>query len=158
MEEIKTKKMNRKIFLLFGFILLVACSPKLKYEEKIDFAPEGWHKDSLAIFDVSIVDTSNVLTIGLTLQHGKKYAYSNVWLFISVEDEAGVAVRDTLEFFVARPNGKWLGKNKDGGYEVSAIYKKGVRMKHIGDYRFSIAHGMRDELLKNIDSFEFWVQ
>lgn len=158
MEEVKTKKMNRKIFLLFGFILLMACSPKLKYEEKIDFAPEGWHKDSLAIFDVSLMDTSEVLTIGLTLRHGKKFAYSNVWLFISVEDESGVSVRDTLEFFVAQPNGNWLGKKKKDGYEVSAIYKQGVRMKHLGFYRFSIGQGMREDLLRDINSVELWVQ
>jgi len=150
--------MNRKIFLLFGFILLMACSPKLKYEEKIDFAPEGWHKDSLAIFDVSLMDTSEVLTIGLTLRHGKKFAYSNVWLFISVEDESGVSVRDTLEFFVAQPNGNWLGKKKKDGYEVSAIYKQGVRMKHLGFYRFSIGQGMREDLLRDINSVELWVQ
>lgn len=158
MEEIKIRKMNHKLLIMFVLLTLVACAPKLKYEGTTDFGSEGWHKDSLAIFDVSVMDTSEVLTMGLTLQHGKKYAYSNVWLFISVADEAGVVVRDTLEFFVARPNGNWLGKKKKNGYEVSAIYKQGVRMKHLGFYRFSIGQGMREDLLRDINSVELWVQ
>lgn len=150
--------MNLKFFILFSFIFVVACAPKLKYEKTVDFGSSGWHKDSVALFNVSVMDTSEVLTIGLTLQHGTKYAYSNVWLFISVEDEVGTAVRDTLEFFVARPNGNWLGKKKNGGYEVSAIYKQGIRLKHPGVYRFSIAQGMRHDILKEINSLELWVQ
>lgn len=156
--EIKIKRMIDKFFLFFGLALLLGCAPGLKYEEKIDFGSEGWHKDSVALFDVSVMDTSEVLTIGLTLQHGKKYPFSNVWLFLTVEDESGVAIRDTLEFFVARPNGNWLGKKRDGGYEVSAIYKQGIRMSHSGTYQFSLIQGMRVDLLKEINSLELWIQ
>lgn len=150
--------MRNKLFIWMALLLFSACSSGVVYESKVTFDANGWHKDSIAFFDVPITDTASVYTIGLTLDHSKNYAYSNLWLFLSIENQEDAAVCDTVEFFVARPNGNWLGSKKKGGFEVSAYYKQGVKMMQPGIYRFGIQQGMREPLLKEVTSIELWMQ
>ena len=143
---------------ILGLLMLAGCGSGVLFDETVSFDARGWHKDEPVLFRVDINDTTQVLDVGFTFRHNEDYPYSNLWLFLTVEGPDDLNVRDTLELYLARPDGRWLGRKRGEAIEVSALYQHYVKMAQPGEYRFSIVHGMRREVLPNINSIEFWLQ
>jgi gliding motility-associated lipoprotein GldH len=64
-----------------------------------------------------------------------------------------------MELPLANPAGVWLGKHS-GRYVDSRYRLRGqpVRFPMMGKYHFAIAHGMRDEAVKDIAHVGFLVE
>src|SRR5690606_31465346 len=124
----------------------------------VELGESGWSKDHKAVFQVDVTDSSQVLDVGMTFRHTDDYPYSNLWLFVDMQGENGLLIKDTLEFFLSETDGRWLGHKKGESYEVSALYRHAVKMSHVGSYRFEISHAMRRDVLPHITSVEFWMQ
>ncbi len=137
---------------------MTSCQSSVVFDEVVELGETGWHMDHKAVFQVDVIDTSRVLDVGMTFRHTDDYPYSNLWLFVDMQSENGLSIKDTLEFFLSETNGRWLGNKKGDGYEVSALYKHAVKMSHPGSYRFEISQGMRRDVLPHITSVEFWIQ
>ncbi len=151
---------KNKIFLFFIISLLLtitSCNEVIVFEQKINFDNNQWHKDSLIVFTPEIVDTTKNYSFGVTVQHGKHYEYSNLWLFILMANENNSQIKDTVEMFVAEPDGKWIGKKRGNNFSVTAFYKYNVKLAEPSNLSFSFQQGMRSETLNDIKSFEFWV-
>ncbi len=147
------------IYCLFALLFLISgCRNKMLYEGMHEFGSEGWHLSDTAYFDVNLADTSQVLDMGFTFRHSDRYPYSNLWLFLSIESPEGIHIKDTLDLFLAQPNGKWLGHRKHKAYEISSLYRYQTKMAQAGNYKFSVVHGMRREILPAIERIEFWIQ
>jgi gliding motility-associated lipoprotein GldH len=138
--------------------LTFSCQSSVVFDEVHELGEKGWHKNQKAVFQVDISDTSQVLDVGMTFLHTDDYPYSNIWLFVDMEGEKGISVKDTLEFFLSETDGRWLGKKKGDFFEVSALYQHAVKLSHPGSYRFEISHGMRRDVLPYVASVEFWMQ
>jgi gliding motility-associated lipoprotein GldH len=149
-----------KLVVLFLIMIafLYSCATDVVFTETKTFSENGWHKNDTAKYVVSITDTTQVLDIGFSFIHTNDYNYSNLWLFLTVLGPDEFSGRDTLELFIAQPDGRWYGKSSGGGYEVSALYKHGIKMSKPGKYEFSVIQGMRRDVLPDIESMEFWVQ
>jgi len=147
-------------FGLAGFLILIlqACASGVIYEQTVSLPPEGWHKGEPAKFKVNISDTSQVIDVGFTFKHDNDYPYSNLWLFLNVQGPLQANQTDTLELFLARLDGEWLGRERGNMIEVSALFMNGVKMNQPGDYHFTVVQGMRRESLPGISSIELWVQ
>lgn len=143
---------------IFLIAIFSGCGSGVVYDETVDFDAAGWHKDNPAIFNVNITDTAKVMDVGFTFRHNEGYPYSNLWLFLTVEGPGSLSVRDTLELYLARPDGSWLGRKRGDVLEISALYQHDVKMAQPGEYRFTVIQGMRRDLLPNISSVEFWIQ
>jgi gliding motility-associated lipoprotein GldH len=137
---------------------MTACQSSVVFDEVVELGESGWHKDHKALFQVEVADTSQVLDVGMTFRHTDDYPYSNLWLFVDMQGEDGLMIKDTLEFFLSETDGRWLGHKKGDVFEVSALYKHAVKMSHPGSYTFEISQGMRREVLPHITSVEFWMQ
>ena len=96
--------------------------------------------------------------MGFTFKHDNDYPYSNLWLFLNVQGPLQANQTDTLELFLARLDGEWLGRERGNMIEVSALFMNGVKMNQPGDYHFTVVQGMRRESLPGISSIELWVQ
>jgi gliding motility-associated lipoprotein GldH len=86
-----------------------ACNRGTLYETGNEFREQLWHKDSTLVFKPVVEDTSQVINIGFSLEHNNNYPYSNLWLFIDVESPDGKMQTDTIEYFLAEPDGQWIG-------------------------------------------------
>jgi gliding motility-associated lipoprotein GldH len=147
-----------KLLLLIGMPALVACNRGLVYEETRQMEDKAWYKDSLAMFQSVIEDTSTVFNIGFSLEHNNDYPYSNMWLFVDVESPDGYMQTDTMEFFLAEPDGRWLGQGNDKSRTANWLYKPGVKLRQPGEYSFSVRHGMRRNILDGVLSLSLWIE
>ncbi|PWD99172.1 gliding motility lipoprotein GldH [Marinilabilia rubra] len=144
--------------LVLLLISLFSCNQGAIYEEKYEFAGNGWYKDSVVTFNPVLEDTSKVLNLGFSMEHSNDYPYSNLWLFIEVKSPDGHMQTDTMEYFLAEPDGRWIGKGNDDSRLLYWLYKRGVKLSTPGTYSFSIRQGMRRADLFGIHSFSLWVE
>ncbi len=137
---------------------LVSCNQSLVFEENREMAHGSWHKDSLVVFNPVIEDTSKVFNLGFSLKHNNDYSYSNLWLFVEVNGPGGHQQTDTMEFFLAEPDGRWLGKGNDKTRVANWLYKPGVKLRQPGAYSFIVHQGMRRDLLEGVLSLSMWIE
>lgn len=118
--------------------------------------PEAiWHKDSIIIFHVPVTDTLQEHNLYIQLRNETSYRYSNIWLFIEINQPGRETTKDTFEVVLADPKGKWLGEGFGGLKTVQTIFRRDVVFPASGEFRVAIQHGMRDENLHGIHDIGF---
>ena len=145
--------MKRIIQVLFlGGILAVfsACHFNLVFEQYQPVEQRKWDKDSLLVFNIPITDTTSNHNLLVNIRNDVNYSYSNLWLFITIEQPDGERIEDKFEITLADPSGKWLGKGFGGLKTREVIFRSNVFFPVSGDYKISIAQGMREDVLKGI--------
>ena len=122
--------------------------------------PKGeWHRDSLVLFQVQVNDTLQNHNLFINVRNDIEYKYSNLWLFVEIIQPGDTtAVKDTFEFTLADPTGKWLGHGFGGVKTNEMLYKGNVYFPVSGDYEIQIQHGMRGKLLDGITDIGFRVE
>jgi gliding motility-associated lipoprotein GldH len=147
-------------FVIVGLLLAVlsSCDTKRVFDEYQPIFEEIWHKDSLVVFDIPVTDTTENYNLYINVRNDINYAYSNLWLFVNIQQPSGAALKDTFEMVLANPTGKWLGEGF-GGYKTrQSIYRRNVFFPNSGDYQISIQQGMRDTKLDGISDIGFRVE
>ncbi|MBA4410743.1 MAG: gliding motility lipoprotein GldH [Bacteroidota bacterium] len=144
----------KQFFYLFLCILLMAgifsCDRKRVFESYYELDKKGWHKDSVVVFNLTLTDTIKNNNLYVNIRNKGTYAYSNLWLFLTIGSPDGALRTDTVEFTLAEPSGKWKGSGVGGLHDNHILYKKSVYFPHKGNYTFSIKQGMRDNVLEGI--------
>ncbi len=133
-----------------GLVLFIACDQGAVYDEFKPVPSQGWSKDSMLIFEIPVTDTLQNHNLYINIRNDVKYKYSNLWLFIEIEEPNGTAATDTFEITLADPSGKWLGNGFSGVKTLEAVYKRNIFFPASGDYRIQIEQGMREDVLKGI--------
>ncbi|WP_462317622.1 gliding motility lipoprotein GldH [Marinilabilia sp.] len=154
-QTIKSVSVFSLVMLILGF---QGCNQGTIYEGKYEFDTKAWHKDSLVTFNPVLNDTSQIINLGFSLEHSNDYPYSNLWLFIDVKSPNGHTQTDTMEYFLAEPDGQWIGKGSDDSRILYWLYKRGVKLSTPGKYTFSVRQGMRRDDLSGIHAFSLWVE
>ncbi|MEA4986324.1 MAG: gliding motility lipoprotein GldH [Paludibacter sp.] len=140
------------------FVLIVAvygaisCSRQPVYNEFKQVDPDGWSADSSSVFQVNMEDTSGTYNLTLHIRHTSSYPYQNLWLFVEQLSPDSQLVRDTISCILADHAGKWLGTGTGSVYLFSAPLKKQYSFGQQGIYRYTVVHGMRDEILSGIQA------
>ena len=146
--------MKRKLFHLIIFCVLftffVSCDKNLVFEKNLAIPEKGWNKDSVITFNIPVTDTLHNNDFYINVRNDIKYKYSNLWLFIEIDQPGNKSVTDTFEITLADPSGKWLGEGFGGVKDRQIIYKKNVYFPVSGDYKINIRQGMRENVLKGI--------
>lgn len=147
-------------FLCVGllFAAFTACDTNRVFEEYQPIYEGNWHKDSLVVFDIPISDTLQNNNLYINIRNDISYGYSNLWLFVRIEQPGGMAVKDTFEMVLAEPSGKWLGEGFGGLKTRQAMYRSNVFFPDSGDYKISIEQGMRETILEGISDVGFRVE
>lgn len=136
-----------KSFLLFivgGFILaLTSCDSKRVYEKNVDIPEYIWDKDKPIYFDVPITDTVSFHNVYINIRNASGYGFSNIYLFLDTKYPNNAISRDTIECILADPTGKWLGDGSGDIWDNQILFKKNVRFKQMGTYKFRYEQAMR---------------
>lgn len=135
------------LLLVFACLFLaVGCDSKAVYDEYKPVANK-WHKDTLANFNFKAPDTINNYNLYVNLRNTNDYKFSNLFLIVEFNYPNGKAVKDTLEYKMAAPNGKLLGTGFSDIKENKLWYRgyeDSFRFSEEGDYKVTIQHAMRD--------------
>lgn len=146
--------------LFVGLMLTIisACDKNRVFEEYKKIPLSGWDKDSLVVFNIPIIDTLQNHNLYLNIRNDIDYKFSNLWLFIEINQPGGNTVTDTLEVLLANPTGEWLGKGSGGIKTRQVLFRRGVYFPVSGNYKINIQHGMREKLLEGITDIGFRVE
>ena len=145
--------MKRSFVLLFIGVLmqgLIACDDDKIFEENQVIENNTWKSDDIKTFSFEVEDTISPMLISVNLRTTVDYAYSNLYVFLYSEYPDGSSHKDTLEFLLAEPDGKWLGENTGTIVEFKGPIAAGGRFSKQGKYTFKLQHAMREEELKEV--------
>lgn len=131
-------------------VTLQNCSNSSVYQQNHSFEKEQWHKDSIITFNVEIVDTNQVYNLFFNTRITSQYAYSNMFLFFTTNFATNKKITDTIEYTLALPNGKWLGKGFGNVWTYKMPYRKYIKFPYVGNYTFTIEQAMRTEVLEHV--------
>lgn len=140
-------KRTAPILLLFA---LGACGGSALFEADTEVPDGRWSRELQPEFTFDIADTLNGHDVFIDLRHTGDYAYSDLYLFVSVTGPGLPPARDTVQCLLADPTGRWYGTGS--GYIKSAhvLYKLNKRFPRAGRYSIRLEQAMRDEPLEHV--------
>lgn len=147
------------LFIICVLVLLTAfmtsCNKKAVVEDYRSLKHAEWHQDTVLVFEINIPDPKKVYDLSFTVRNEGHYAYSNLWIFVSITPPSGKELTDTVELTLAKPSGEWLGSGLGDLYDRKYPYKKTIFFPEIGKYIISVRHGMRTQtgILTGIHDF-----
>lgn len=144
--------------LLFLTFLLISCHPNEVYFEYQPVNIQGWSKDSVLKFPVTISDAESRYNIVINTRNNTNYPYQNMWLFVKEIYPDNVVRKDTIDFYLADDFGKWLGSGVGALYNMPVLYRSGFKFPQKGVYTFEIQHGMRDSMIVGISDIGLKVE
>jgi len=125
--------------------LIISCDSSATFDVYKSL-PNQWHKDSVASFNFMAPDTTTNYNLYVNLRNTDAYKFSNLFLIVELNYPNGKAVKDTLEYKMAAPNGELLGKGFSDIKENKLWYrgfKEPFKFSEEGDYSVNIQHAMR---------------
>lgn len=149
------KKISLYSVLLIAMLVFTQCESPHFYQEQKSVG-EKWNKDSTVTFNFEIKDTTEAFNLSFLVRNTNEYPYSNFYIFTKLIDPKGQEFTDTLQYYLAMPDGEWVGKGKNLK-ELYLVYRENVALKDTGKYKLSIWHGMRDENLIGIEDISLIV-
>lgn len=138
--------------LLLGWVLFLftACeSSNVIYEENQTFEDNTWDYEDKKAFTFATQDSLTPVRVFLNLRTTIDYPFSNIYMYLYSDYPNGVSRKDTLEFFLAQPDGKWLGDKSGSIIENHALIMEGYLM-NIGEYTFTFEQAMYDNHLPEV--------
>ena len=137
--------MRKKINLLFIITVLLAgftsCNSDVIYDNNQSFVDNTWSYDDAKEFSFEIKDSATLAKISLNFRNTIDYQYSNIIMYLHMTYPNSYEHTDTLEFFIAQPNGKWLGECSGTVVENQALIAQG-RFNDPGIYTYKIEQAM----------------
>ena len=144
------KKIFQWALAAFCLCWLAACQPKIIYETYKEIDQRSWNKDSLAVFEIPVTDTIHHFDLYINVRNDVNYNYSNLWLFVTIEEPDGKSVEDKFEITLAEPSGKWMGEGMGGLKTREVLYRRNIFFPSSGNYTITLQQGMRENVLKGI--------
>lgn len=149
---------NRILWLIFITLLTFSCKNNDIYLKYHTIISEGWNKDSVQTFNISISDVNVSYNVFVNIRNRGEYPYQNLWLFLNKISPDKTVVNDTIECYLADQNGKWLGVGTGSVYDMPVLYEQNIHFKSPGTYQYKIIQGMRDDLLIGINDIGMRVE
>lgn len=141
---------NNLFIYIFSILVLASCTNTSVYDKSEAIKNASWNSNNIIRLEYTVQDTANAQDIYINLRHTGLYKYNNIFLFVTTTAPNAKSIKDTIEFSLAKPDGKWLGSGIGDVLDCQLVYKRQVRFGQKGKYIFYIQHGMRDINLEEI--------
>lgn len=136
--------------------LFISCESKHLHQETKDTTGEWSSKQALAYsFDIKDKSTAKV-DLSFVFRNNTDYEYSNIYLFTKFIDPKGNVMVDTLQYYIANPDGTWIGKGLNTK-EMKLVFREKLPIKDTGKYQLKVWHGMRTDKLKGVEDISLIV-
>lgn len=139
-----------KLIVPFLLLFLASCDNNLLFDENASIDNMSWSREDVKSFSYQVDDTLQSCNFYMNIRHSEDYAFSNLYVFLKTEFPNGEAARDTMEFILQDPDGKWKGRGAGSLRDNSIMFKQNLRFPLKGQYRFSFEQAMREPQLKGI--------
>ena len=139
------------LFLIIFLVLPFSCEKGVVYDQFISTGDRGWTWQDKCDFEIDIQDTISLNNLYIQIRHSVDYPMSNLYMFVHVKGPSGQSLTDTVNFILAREDGKWLGSGVGKFRELRLLYRKNTVFKDPGVYSFVLEQGMRNPNLPVTD-------
>ncbi len=145
--------MSRSILslIIVLFLLTVSCDQDVVYDQYTSIENGIWKWNDPREFDVDITDTVSLHNIYIQVRHTVDYPLSNLYMFVHIDGPVGQHLKDTVNFLLSTPDGRWIGKGAGNLRELQLLYRKQTQFRMPGTYRFTLEQGMRNPELPVTD-------
>jgi gliding motility-associated lipoprotein GldH len=150
MPRLKTR--NRRLAIL-GFalgLMLSSCDSSRVYETNIPVQNEAWPSSQWHVHEFETDDTVGLYNMYLNLRNHKTYPFANLYVFFHTYLPNGTYDKDTVQFILADPAGRWLGDVSGEYVNHRVLFRRKFHFPETGQYKFEIEQGMRDTTLEGI--------
>ncbi|MDX1314061.1 MAG: gliding motility lipoprotein GldH [Eudoraea sp.] len=135
--------MPRILVFIILLLLFAACNGNLVFSEFQANSGGTWSQEDVKEFIFTEEDTISSFNLFINIRNDNEYPFSNLFLITDLNFPDGTVVRDTLEYEMAMPDGKWLGKGYGSLKENKLWYKENIVFPLPGVYTLKVAHAMR---------------
>lgn len=139
-------------------LVLTACGGNAFYDESREVNEHGWLPTDSLVYDVTVDDTLTAFHFLVEVRNSINYPYANTFFFLRTTFPDGSVAQDTLEFPLADPAGRWLGRRTGRYVDTRYYFRRNARFPMPGTYRFAIANGMRDSAITGIKDIGFRIE
>ena len=135
--------MRKIMILLLALGCLISCDNSLQYSRYKATSSGSWAKDDIVSFELTEMDSLSTHNIFIMIRNDNTFPYSNLFLIAEMTSPDDKVIRDTLEYEMAAPDGRWLGKGAGSIHENKLWYKENVVFSPPGVYTIEVSHAMR---------------
>ncbi len=131
------------VFFLLMLMILGACDRNRVFDHYHSLDGNNWGKDQVQLFEFQIEDTVAYYDLFVNIRNTSEFEFNNIFIRTELEYPNGFVVTDTLEYQMADPYGKWLGKGYSDIKENKLYYKEKYQFRKPGSYIVKIEQVMR---------------
>tara|TARA_B100000927_G_scaffold78579_1_gene62567 strand:- start:11740 stop:12243 length:504 start_codon:yes stop_codon:yes gene_type:complete len=137
------------VILLVISLSFTKCEQEKGYSAYQSIGEEGLGTSPI-IFEIpeNVLDTLRK-NIFLRLRNNNNYQYSNIFLIVSLTAGEEQITNDTLEYLMASPEGKWLGKGFLEVKESKLWWKESVIFPEERPIKINISQAVRNNNVKS---------
>lgn len=145
------KKILKYISILLIMTGISSCvDNSIIFDESVIISNSSWNQDEMPYFDVNVEDTTSNYAFYLNIRHLENYRYSNFYMFLHTTFPNGGQTHDTIECFLAYPDGRWIGDGSGSMRTSKILLNNNLQFPLKGTYHFEIEQAMRDDVLDGI--------
>ena len=141
--------MRQVVFVLVVFSLL-SCTNNFFFKADKEIK-DGWHADSIIVFQFNISDTTNIFYSEINIRHTISYPFQNLFVFLHNTNPLGQTTTDTIECVLADKTGKWKGRGVGDILDFTKRYNDSILFETSGEYKIEIEQAMRYGELPKIE-------
>lgn len=140
-----------KISILLVVILFSACNNNVVYDENKEVNQRGWKTTDKLYYEVDITDTIKSYKLAINIRNTIEYPYSNIYFYMNTILPNGKVTKcDTIECYLAYPDGTWKGKGNSKIRDNRFWIAKNIKFEQKGKYTFELRQATIDSTLKGI--------
>ncbi|MCC5928028.1 MAG: gliding motility lipoprotein GldH [Cyclobacteriaceae bacterium] len=146
--------MNRCSLFFLLLPVLWSCAGDRLYEAKEDFDKGNWSVSQEVQFEFEIKSDEIAYDLHLSLRHDLDYPFHNLYFKYQLYDQDENVLKErlvNLDLFnpkTGSPIGSGIGIYRD----LETLIEEGISFKSVGNYKVTLVHYMRPEILQGIHS------
>lgn len=145
------KVIINKISILLVAILFSACNNNVVYDENKEVDQQAWKTIDKLYYEVDITDTIKDYKLAINIRNAIEYPYSNIFFYMNTILPNGKVTKcDTIECYLAYPDGTWKGKGSSKIRDNRFWIAKNIKFEQKGKYTFELRQATIDSTLKGI--------
>ena len=140
-----------QISILLVAILFSACNNNVVYDENKEVNQQAWKTTDKLYYEVEITDTIKDYKLAINIRNTIEYPYSNIFFYMNTILPNGKVTKcDTIECYLAYPDGTWKGKGSSKIRDNRFWIAKNIKFEQKGKYTFELRQATIDSTLKGI--------
>lgn len=144
-------KLSIALLILILSLCFTACTQLDEFEKNSIIPQNRWLYTFKPSFNFDIKDTSSSYNLYVVLRHTDTYRYNNIWLNVGTQSPGDTVRYQKFELQLGSDAKGWEGTGMDDIWELRKLITNGpVKFNKAGNYKFSVAHIMRENPLPNI--------